>query len=401
LDGSVRRRFEVKGTFDFGTAPDYQTSISVIPSENKIARAPELGRCLRTNKLAPLDCLGRCELSGVNVLRHLLLRSEVSGRMALPEFVAKCPETGKYALKDEMEQSAVTGQLIVSSALQTSAVSGKRAEARYFTKCEFTGVDALEEEVLIRRVSDKKYRRDKEQRSSLSGKTGYTDEFIVCAETQRPLLPNEAEKCELTEKLVCPGILDHCEVTGKKVVPSELEKSAVSGKKALKQLFVSSSVSGGRLLRDEAILSATGKYCSEQEAKNCVWSGRKCHLDDLRTCQLTRITTHFEFMTANGESRFEPLLGLLNGIVRKTDKSDGWSKIIANMSDFLEARSQVRSSMSSPNGELLAVCVETKNWLGLKIRHAGFLYAIRDQAAVGRIAIGKREDEGWILENIV
>jgi superfamily II DNA or RNA helicase len=401
LEGSVRRWLEVLGTFDFGEPPDYQSSISIIPSESKIARAPELVRCSLTNKLAPVDCLGRCELSGVNVLRYLLVRSDVSGRMALPEFVAKCPETGKHALSDEMEQSAVTGQFVVSSALKTSGVSGKRAEARYFTKCEFTGVDALEEEVLISRVSGKKYRRDREQRSAVSGKTGYTDEFIVCSETQRPLLLDEAERCERTRKLVSPGILDRCEVTGKKVVPSELETSSVSGKKALKEFFVSSSVSGGRLLRDEGILSATGKSCLEQEARTCIWSGRKSHPEDLRICQLTRITTHFEFMTTNGGIRFEPLVALLNGVMRKADMPDAWSKIVANTSEFLDGRLQVQSSISSPNGELLAVCLETKNWLGLKTRHAGLLYTIRDQTAVGRIVVGKREPEGWTLESVL
>jgi hypothetical protein len=106
-------------------------------------------------------------------------------------------------------------------------------------------------------------------------------------------------------------------------------------------------------------------------------------------------------MTTNGGIRFEPLVALLNGVMRKTDKPDAWSKIVANASEFLDGRSRVQSSISSPNGELLAVCLETKNWLGLKTRHAGFLYTIRDQAAVGRVVVGKREPEGWTLERVL
>lgn len=90
----MRRRLSIKGTVDFGSGPEYQSPVAVIPAENRIAKASELGRCSLIDKFAPADCLGRCEISGVTALRHLLSQSEVSGRTALPEFVALCPETG-------------------------------------------------------------------------------------------------------------------------------------------------------------------------------------------------------------------------------------------------------------------------------------------------------------------
>jgi len=46
----------------------------------------------------------------------------------------------------------------------------------------------------------------------------------------------------------------------------------------------------------------------------------------------------------------------------------------------------------------LAVCLETKNWQGLKTRQAGLLYSIEEEAAVGRIVAGKRGAQGWLLE---
>jgi hypothetical protein len=108
----------------------------------------------------------------------------------------------------------------------------------------------------------------------------YVDEFVVCAETQQPLLPDEAEKCEVSNKLVVPELLLRCAVTGKKVLPSLLEKSAVTGKMALKNFFVSSSISGARALRrrehridDWKALSQTGSktMCMERQEVSSRW----------------------------------------------------------------------------------------------------------------------------------
>jgi hypothetical protein len=339
-------------------------------------------------------------MSGVPALKHLLEKSEVSGRMALPEFMEQCAATGNRALRDELEESAVSKQKVSKSFLKTSGLTGKRAEPQYFQKCEFTGIEALAGELATSQVSGKKYRADRQQRSVVSGITGYTDEFAVCSETINALLPEEGEKCEVTGKLVVPGILERCEISSKRVLPRELEKSAATGKKALKQFFVSSSISGARFLPGEGIVSATGKHCLEKEAKVCAWSSRKCHPDDLRTCQLTRVVAHLEYMTSNGGIRLEPLLNLLNGVQRKSDKQELWARVVQDISQILDGRSQIEAAVSSPGGDHLAVSLEMKSWLGLKTRQAGFLYSIRDRAPVGRVVLGKREREGWELEKV-
>jgi superfamily II DNA or RNA helicase len=398
LEGNVRRRVTVKAKFSFDTGPQYQSEIAVIPAESKMAAAPEIGRCDCTSRPAPVDCLGHCAISGLTVLRHLLKGSELSGRTALAEFIVTCSETGKAALKDELEPSAVTGRLVSSSALKTSAVSGKRAEARYFGKCEFSGAEALETELATSQVSGRKYRKDRHQRSVVSGKTGHTEEFVVCPETQQPLIVEEAERCEVTGKLVAPGLLSSCDVSGKRVLHTELEKSPISGKKALKELFVTSNISGVRFLRGEGTISAAGKHCLEQEAKVCIWSGKRCHPEDLRTCQLTRVTAHFEFMTNNGGIYLEPLVNLLNGLSRTTDQASLWPGIVGKVSSLFDGRLQIQAALSSPTGRHLAVCLEAKNWFGLKTRHVGMLYAVGAGLAVGRIVLGKRQVEGWEFE---
>jgi superfamily II DNA or RNA helicase len=398
LEGTIHRLLKVRASYDLGSGPEYNSMITIIPFANRFVDAPELGQCAKTGRIAPSDCLERCEISGVEVLRHLLVKSETSRRMALPENTVVCASTGKRALRDEVEQSSVTGQFVISSILKASAFSGKRAEPQYFARCEFTGAEVLENEAAISDISGKKYRVDEQLRSTVSGKAGHRQEFVFCAETNRPLLKCEAETCEVTGKVVMPGFLAECEVTGKRVLPSELEKSAATGKRALKRFFVSSSISGARLLEEEAVRSATGKFCGPLEAKSCIWSGRQCHPDDLRTCQLTGITAHFEFMTASTDPRLESLLTLLNGIRRNADRSDLWPTVITNTSKILGRPTRIEAAESSPSGDLLAVSIETKSWLRLKTRQTGFLYSLQDNAVVGRIISGKRDEKGWTLE---
>jgi hypothetical protein len=129
-----------------------------------------------------------------------------------------------------------------------------------------------------------------------------------------------------------------------------------------------------------------------------MWSGKKIHPDDLRTCELTRMNAHFEFMTTNGACRLEPLVNLLNGLRRKGDKPELWTRIGEDMSRIAKAKSQVEAAILSPSEQYLAVCVETKNWLGLKTRQAGLLYSIQEQEAIGRIVAGKRGAQGWTPE---
>jgi hypothetical protein len=103
-------------------------------------------------------------------------------------------------------------------------------------------------------------------------------------------------------------------------------------------------------------------------------------------------------MTTNGACRLEPLLNLLNGLRRKADKQELWTSIAENLSRIANAKSQVEAAILSPSEHYLAVCVETKSWLGLKMRQAGLLYSIPEQETVGRIVTGKRGPQGWTLE---
>ncbi len=395
IEGIVYRRLQVSVSYKIRNEATYESKFAFVPFKNTILNQPEIAKCDLTGAMVPENCLSKCEVTGKKVLRHMLVRSEISGRLALPEHTMLCSLSGKRVLSDEIEKSFATGQLIAKAILRTSALSGKRAEPEYFGLCEFSSTEVLKSELVMSEVSGRLYRSDEQLRSVVSGKTGHRKEFINCSVTNQPLLAGEAEYCELTGKAVKPGLLEKCEVTGKKVLSSELEKSVASGKKALKEFFVTSSISGVRLLEKEAIRSNDGRFCLPSEAKCCTWSGRQCHINDLLVCKLTNIPANFEYMTTSGETRLSVMVDILNGIRRKTEKPDLWDSIVDCSSALIKQRGKVEIAELSPDGQHLAVCLEIRTWMGLKVRYAGLIYSIQNRGIVGKIVKGKRDQKGW------
>lgn len=392
LEGLIRRQLKVNIKYKFEGSQEYTDTVTIIPSKWEILRLPKLIECQYTKKKVPWQCLAECLITGLKVMKHLLAQSELSGRTALPEYIVECAITGKKVLSDEVKVSSITGKLVTETLLKKSQISGRMAEPEYFDKCDFTGFLGLKEEIAISQISNKNYRIDGELVSEVSGKKGYKDEFIYCAETKKPLLSTEAEVCEVTGKILLPGILEICDISGKKVLPSKLEKSAISSRKALKKYLVSSSLSGARLLEDEAIKSVTGLFCVPQEAKICIWSGRKCHPEDLRTCHLTGLIFHFEYMTSEEPVRLETMVKLLNGLNRKADKNELWTNIVL-ISGHKNCKVEAAELWIDSNH--IAVCLEVRTLLGLRVRHEWFIYSISDNIILGRISSGKRNQKGW------
>lgn len=385
LDGQVHREVNALVRYTIDGQFDYQSSLTVKPLSSALLRTPQVDRCARTGKIVPEDCLGYCEMSGAKVLKHILARSELTARLALPEYTVVCDLTGKRVLKDEAEISAVSGRLVASSLLKTSAISGKRAEPEHFDRCEFTNVEALKSELAVSDISSKRYRIDDQMRSAHSGKAGHKQEFVVCHETKEPIAFVEAEQCDLTGNYVRPGVLEQCEVTGKRVLPEQLSRCAITGKWAIKNLLVQSSVTGAQMLEELGTRSASGRYCTPHEAEPCSWSTRKFHPDDLRVCELTGLPIHFQFATTD-HPRLRPLADLLNGIKRNADEPQLWESISARASEILRKKGcRVRAAILSPSGSRLAVCIEVRTLLGLRVNHAGLIYAIDEAAVIGHV----------------
>lgn len=396
LDGKLHRQLRVQVQYGFDTEFEYQNTLTVIPHTGVLADDPELGLCARSGKTVPKTCLKRCEITGAMVLQHLLARSEMSSRFALPEFTVLCSLSGKRVLNDEAELSAVSGRLVASSLLKTSVLSGKRAEPEYFGQCEFTKAEVLDTELAISEVSGKRYCIDEQVRSTASGKTGHKQEFLACYMTRQPVAVTEAERCEVTGNYVRPGILESCAITQKRVLPSELSRCTVTGDRVLKNLLVTSSISGAQMLENVAVRSIVGKYCTPLETGLCLWSGRRVHSDDLRVCELTGLSIHLVYATSSTYPRLQPLVELLNGIKRTADEPKLWDTVSTKVSAVLGgARCHVEAAILSPDRKCLAVCMEVRTLLGIRVRQAGFVYSIDDHAVIGRIAQGRRTSEGW------
>ncbi|MEY4527275.1 MAG: hypothetical protein RL768_994 [Nitrospirota bacterium] len=517
LAGKVYRRVEVQVRFKLEGEKEYGSTLILVPHDPTLIDAPKLWTCAKSGRKAPPICFKQCEISGQSVLEDLLVRSEVSDRYALSEFMVVCASTNKRLLKDEVEESAVTRQPVAKWLLKTSSVSGKRAEPEHFGKCDFTGVEAFKSELAISESSGKRYRNDEQDRSSYSGKCGHVSEFITCAVTGQRLLASEAERCEATGKPTCPGILQVCSVSGKKLLPSELEPSAVTGrpvrrgilrtsalsgkraepehfgrcdftgaevlqteltiseisgkryrsdeqlrsvvsgksghksefifceetrqpilmseaeqcaitnvyvrpgileecavskkrglpsemercaatgKRALRKFFVTSSLSGVRILEEVATRSANGRFCAPIETKPCLWSGRKCHPDDLRNCWLTDIPIYLEFAKPGTHPSLEVLVNLLDGTRRTEDEPQAWGEIPKRIeADLGKGRCRVLAASLSPDRVHLAVCAEVRTLLGFQVKYAGAVYDLNNHSIVGWVALGRRTSTGWL-----
>lgn len=397
LEGEVHRDVNVAVRYSISGQGTYETTLTITPHDGKILDAPEMRSCAKTERRVPATCLERCAITGAEVLRHLLVTSEISGRYALPERSTRCSLSGKRILEDEAEVSSVTGKKVTKTLLKTSALSGRRAEPEYFTVCEFTGDEVLKDESAVSEISGKRYGVAGQMRSAASGKTGHRREFITCYETREPIAISEAEQCELTGKQVRQGVLQKCEISGKRVLPSELERCVVTGRRALRQFFVSSSVSQARLLEDSAIRSSKGTFCTPAESQPCFWSGQKYHPDDMRTCTLTGVPIYFEFATPTGSPRLRPLVEMLDGIRRTADETAHWDSAARNIGALKNAnKCKVEAAVLSPAKTHLALCCEFKTLLGLRTNQLGAIYDLAENTAAGRIVVGKRRKDGWL-----
>lgn len=400
LKGTMKRDIAVRARYTFPSGGLYESEFHVRPSTGQILNAPQTAQCAKTGQIAPSSCLSECDSSKSQVLKHLLVASEISGRKALGEFTATCALSGKRALVDELEQSHISGRRVAAKLLKTSALSGKRGEPDHFGKCLFTQADFLKNELAVSDISGKPYRSDQQIRSEVSGRAGHKNEFTTCHETRQVVALAEAETCASTGMKVRPGILASCAVTGKRVLPSELGTCAASGKRAMKELLATSSVSQVGVLRSEAVQSASGQFCLPSEVEVCLWSGSRVHPLDIRACALTGLPIHIEFATKLGPPRLKPLVEMFDGTRRTADQESLWTRVDDRLAVALKGgKPRVEAALLSPSNRHLAICSESKSLLGLRVRQYGAIFDLADQSIIGKIAEGKRNGTGWAASN--
>lgn len=398
-EGAVLRDVRLRVSYRVGDG-GYADDLTIVPSSAHVTGAPPLATCGASQQAFPETCLDICAVSRQRVLRHRLQASALSGRLALPEYVVRCELSERLLLTDEVERSVVSGKLVGRDQLRTSAVSGKRAEAEYFGRCTFSGDDALRSELRTSDLSGKPFREDRSAPSAVSGRVGHRDELVACHETRVLLAPSEGERCSVTGHLVRPGVLEACAATGSRALPSELGRCSVTGDRVLKRLLVPSSISGALMLEGKAVRAAQGTFCLPAEARHCAWSGQHAHPEDLRKCALTGIKFHYTFATSSAPPRLAPLVALLDGVDRATDREDTWPMAAAQEATVLgKGKCRIEVAVAAPGGQRLAMASEVRTLLGLKSRQAGFVYEPATNQIVGRIAQGKRATAGWIADS--
>jgi superfamily II DNA or RNA helicase len=109
LQGKVHRIVGVLAKYKIDDA-EYSSPLTLNPHTGGIVASPALGRCSKSNRAVPLTSLKQCQISGGDVLRHLLTASEKSQRLALPEFAVRCALSGKQLLQDEVEKVRSDGE---------------------------------------------------------------------------------------------------------------------------------------------------------------------------------------------------------------------------------------------------------------------------------------------------
>ena len=394
-EGALLRDVKLRAKYKLEGVGGYADELIIVPSSEKITSAPALENCEMTAKQVPASCLSECSVTHKKVIRHRLIRSDFSGRMALPEKMVLCEKSRKRAIEDEVEVSAVTGRQIARQLLKACPVTDKFAEQEHFGRCDFTGVEVLCSELHRSEISGKYYRSDEGVRSAASGLSGHRSEFVTCFETRQPITLSEAEHCAKTGRYVRLGLLHECEESGMRVLSSELGRSTVSGKRVLKTLLVTSSLSGAAMLESESVRATPGSYCLPSEARECPWSGIVSHPDDLRTCELTGLRLHFQFVDAR-QSRLEPLLQLLDGVKHDADAPELWERAEAKAAQIAGSGEwRVEAASLSPNRSRVAVIAKVQTWFGLRSHYAGFVFETSSGSILGRIASGKRGSSGW------
>jgi hypothetical protein len=398
LEGEVCREVTVCARYGFAGGGEYESEIVVRPASGDILLTPVTDLCSLSGHNVPAECLDECAISGAKALKHLLVRSEFSDRVAQPEFMERCELTGKRALPDELEESAVTGRRIAARLLKPSAISGARAEPEHFGVCAFTKAEALNSELSVSELSGKLFRSDQSATSAISGKIGHINEFTTCHETRQTIARGEGETCEVSGKTVRPGILETCVVTGKKVLPSLLAICQATGARAQRSRMVTSSVSNALMLRDKAIQSSARQFCLPAEAQTCLWSGRRVHPDDIRPCALTGLPIHIDYATVQAPARLRPLVEMLDGMRHNADHNKIWDKIAQRLNLAMRGgKCRIEAAILSPSKERLAACAQSKTMLGLRVHQVGAVYDLVDDAIIGRLAEGKRHASGWAV----
>jgi superfamily II DNA or RNA helicase len=320
---------------------------AVTLGDDRVAHESEVQRCSITNIALPPEELGRSDVNGKYVLKSLLVTSSVppyrcgvesdlltcavsgrqalvdeivisavsakpclpecavksdqSGRLALPDEVVTCVASGRTLLPDEVVVSAISGSPVERGQEARSAVSERICAPREAVICGITGVTVLPDEVAVSEVSGQQFRMDEAVRLG-DGRLCHVSESLRCAASDELIAAESSVQssvsgararrdllvqCEESGVLALPAELETSVVSGKRVIPSLLLPSPVSGRKALDSEFVECEITAAPVLPDEILSSElSGRKFRRDEAAT-LGDGRTVHRSESRKCEAT------------------------------------------------------------------------------------------------------------------
>jgi len=394
-----------------------------------VALARLLHRCAVTNKRCLSGELQTCEVTGVRVVPQELGTCSVTRKRVIRSRLVLCARTNVPVLDIETARSAVSGIVVRKDLLHASQKPPHRLGlAEELVECQSSRRCILVDEAGLSVVSGKRVDRDLLVPSARTGTPALREEMVTCQESGTLLLPTEAgrcsltgkrvdsrllsssqqsgrvaltrlmEKCAVTFKAVLPEELEACGLTGARVLPAELVTCAVTGKRGIRDRMLRSDVSGKFVVPDKAIRSVvSGRIGLPEEAVRCAWLERPILRAEAATCKLTLKKVAATMLNTDGELAI--LRDMLDGQSRQATRADDLIPRICPLDESLFAGLTHVWIVRSPRGGKMAVCGETRGWLGLKVRFVGLLLKTGEEfEAAGQAVRGYRVGGSWVLE---
>lgn len=257
--------------------------------------------CAISGQLALSDEVVISAVSGKPCLPECAVKSDKSGRFALPDETVTCIVTGHRVLPDEVVYSEITGSLIEQGHEVRSALSARICAPDEAVTCEVSGAVVLPDEITVSEVTGKRFRKD-EAIQLADSRVCHAKESLRCEISAELIAATEGAqsrisgawgrhdllmRCEDSGTLALPSELEASAVSGKRVVPSLLVPSAATGRKALEAELVSCEITGARVLADEIVCSELSgrRFRSDQVAT--LEDGRAVHVSEARKCEQT------------------------------------------------------------------------------------------------------------------
>jgi superfamily II DNA or RNA helicase len=252
----------------------YAVPLVIRTGTMQVIQEPEQGQCALTGRTVPVICLSASAVSGRRALQHMLVASERSSRLGLPDETRVCQVSGKRLLSDEVAASDVSGRVVDTGLLTKSIVSGRRGLEDEIARCEFTGKPILKSEGLISQVSGRLYRQDQDAMSAVSSVRGHQSEFVRCQESGSWILESESGKSSASGKVVRKDLLVPSSLSGGLALEAEIVTCAFTGARLLPQEAGESKVSGRWYRLDEGLRSAvSGTLGHKSEFERCEQTG--------------------------------------------------------------------------------------------------------------------------------